>query len=82
MWHELTSGVYTTTVFTWFTLAKVQLYGNEFGGFQFAWLSVLNEIGTRPDEASLMEMFLTQLRKTFIMNTDLQYFDKLSFVSC
>ena len=64
IWHELTSGVYTTTIFTWFILAKVQLHGNGLGGFQIAWFSVLNEIEVRPDEPSLMEMFLTLLRKT------------------
>ena len=54
-------------------MAKVQLHGNDLGGFQIAWFSVLNEIEQRPDEPSLMEMFLTQLRKTSIMNADLQY---------
>ena len=72
-WHELTSGVYTTTIFTWFTLAKVQLHGNDRGGFQIAWFSVLNEIEQRPDEPSLMEVFLTQLRQTSIMNAVLHY---------
>ena len=75
IWHELTSGVCTTTIFTWFTLANVQLHGNDLGGFQVAWFSVLNEIEQRPDEPSHMEMFLTQLRNTSIMNADLQYFD-------
>ena len=77
IWHELTSGVYTTTIFTWFTLAKVQLHGNDLGGFQIAWFSVLNEIEKRPDEPSLMEMFLAQLRKSSIMTADLKYFDNL-----
>ena len=77
IWHELTSGVYTTTVFTWFTLAKVQLHGNDLGGFQIAWFSVLNEIENRPDEPSLMEMFLTQIRKSSIMTADLMSFDHL-----
>ena len=72
IWHELTSGVYTAIVFTWFTLAKVHVHGNDLGGFQIALLSVLNEIEDRPDKPSLMEMFLTQLRKTSIMNADLQ----------
>ena len=71
IWHELTSGVYTTTIFTWFTLAKVQLHGNGLGGFQIAWFSVLNEIETRPDEPSLMEMFLAQLRNSSVLTADL-----------
>ena len=77
MWHELTSGVYTTTVFTWFTLAKVQLHGNNLGGFEIAWFSDLNEIEIRPDEPSLMEMFLTQIRRTSITTADLQSVDHL-----
>ena len=77
IWHELTSGVYTTTRFTWFTLAKVQLHGNDLGGFQIKRFSVLNEMEQRPDEASLMEMFLAQLRKSCIMTADLIYFDNL-----
>ena len=77
IWHELTFGVYTTTIFTWFALVKVQLHGNDLGGFQIAWFSVLNAIETSPDELSLMEMFLTQLSKSPIMTVDLNYFDNL-----
>ena len=33
IWHELTSGVSTATIFTWLSLATVQLHGNDLGRF-------------------------------------------------
>ena len=62
-WHDFTSGVYTTTTFTWLSISKVQLHGNDLCGFQIQWFSVLREIEARPDDASLTAMFLTRLRK-------------------
>ena len=34
LWHNLTSGIYTTTVVTWQTLAGVQLIGNNLSDFK------------------------------------------------
>ena len=38
LWHNLTSGIYTTTVVTWQTLAGVQLIGNKSitGGIKYS----------------------------------------------
>ena len=76
-WHDFTSGVYATTTFTWLSISKVQLHGNDLGGFQIQWFSVLSEIEARPDDASLTAMFLTRLRNKSFINADLIYFSNL-----
>ena len=50
LWHNLTSGVYITTVVTWQTLAGVQLNGSNSTDFNHRWYKVLKEIRTRPDD--------------------------------
>ena len=60
LWHNLTSGIYITTVVTWQTLAGVQLSGNNLTDFNHRWYKVLKEIRVRPDDDSLIGMLSTQ----------------------
>ena len=45
LWHNLTSGIYTTTVATWQTLAGVELGSNNLSDFSNRWYKVFKEMG-------------------------------------
>ena len=77
LWHNLTSGIYTTTVVTWQTLAGVQLVGNNLTDFNHRWYKALKEIRFRPDDLSLVEMLVSQLRKSPVLADSMTYFENL-----
>ena len=75
LWHNLTSGIYITTVVTWQTLAGVQLNGNNLTDFNHSWYKVFKENRTRPDDESLVEMLVSQLKKSSVLADDMKYFE-------
>ena len=77
LWHDLTSGIYITTVVTWQTLAGVQLSGNNLTDFNHRWYKVLKEIRVRPDDDSLVERLMLQLEKSYVLTDDMKYVDNL-----
>ena len=77
MWHDLSSGIYVSTVFTWITLTEINLEGNKLMEFQLRWNAVLEEISVRPDDDSLRDLVLRQFRRCVIFKEDLRYFDNL-----
>ena len=63
---------------TWQTLAGVQLIGNKLSDFNHRWYKVLREIRTRHDDLSLVEMLVSQLKKSFVLADDMKYFENLT----
>ena len=66
-WHDLTSGIYVTTLVTWQTLASVELSGNKLSDFSNRWYKVLKEIRVGPDPNSLIEMLTKQMKKSDVV---------------
>ena len=77
LWHDLTFGIYVPIVVTWQTLGGVQRSGNNFTDFNHRWYKVLKEIRVRPDDDSLFEMFIMQLKKSSVLTDDMKYFEKI-----
>ena len=68
LWHDLTSGIYVTTVVTWHTLASVELSGTNFSDFSNRWYKVLmfSNFGLDPIQAHLSRCWLNSWRNSLL----------------